>query len=613
MESSRECWPILALRGFQTREDESVIVNQLKLLAGGEAGDGVFAVSDMLALLFARAGLEVLTTQTYSSRIRGGHINASVRIAEQELHSQGDELDLLIALDLETVELHRKVVRDGGIILYDNSQGEIDLGELDQRQVTIFPIPARKIAREKLSAPIMKNIVMTGAALTAVNFDLEFEFLGYLIRERFLSKGEKIVAKNLEAANAGRDAVLQANKPHRYQMEKRQRARKMLLQGSDAVAFGALVAGCRFMASYPITPASDVMEYLVSKFPKYNGVMVQAEDELSAINMSIGAAFSGARALAASSGPGIALMIEALGLSAVTETPLVVVDVQRCGPSTGMPTRMEQADLNLLIYGAHGEIPRIVIAPSDIEECFYQTIRAFNLAEKYQCPVIIVTDQYLSQSQRTTWPFDLSKVTIDRGWLLSDEELKNLDGPFKRYLITDRGISPRTIPSQEEGIYKTTGVEHVESGNATENPDARTRMMRKRFAKLDTFRKEDMQPPKIYGNPDSDITLVGWGSTKGVILEAMERLKQEDGQDLKLMQILDIWPFPDQAVTEILKTSRQVMVVENNFTGQLANLIRQQTGIECSKVVKYNGTPFAPKELQQRLKELLAVSEKISV
>jgi 2-oxoglutarate/2-oxoacid ferredoxin oxidoreductase subunit alpha len=590
-----------------------VIVNQLKLLAGGEAGDGVFAVSDMLALLFARAGLEVLTTQTYSSRIRGGHINASVRVAEQELRSQGDELDLLIALDLETVELHRKAVQDGGIILYDNSQGEIDLGDLDLRQVTVFAIPARKIAREQLGAPIMKNIVMTGAALTAVNFDPEFEFLGYLIRERFLSKGEKIVAKNLEAAAAGRNIVLQADKSTRYQMEKRQRPRKMLLQGSDAVAFGALTAGCRFMASYPITPASDVMEYLVNKFPKYNGVMVQAEDELSAINMSIGAAFGGTRALAASSGPGIALMIEALGLAAVTETPLVVVDVQRCGPSTGMPTRMEQADLNLLIYGAHGEIPRIVIAPSDIEECFYQTVRAFNLADKYQCPVIIATDQYLSQSQRTTWPFDLAKVTVDRGWLLSDEELKNLDGQYKRYLITDRGISPRTIPSQEAGIFKTTGVEHVESGNATENPDARVRMMRKRFEKLETFRKEDMQPPQLYGNPNSDITLVGWGSTKGVILEAMEWLKQADGHDLKLMQILDLWPFPDQAVADILRTSRQVFVVENNFTGQLANLIRQQTGIECSKVVKYNGAPFAPKELYQRLKELLTISEKISV
>jgi 2-oxoglutarate ferredoxin oxidoreductase subunit alpha len=392
----------------------------------------------------------------------------------------------------------------------------------------------------------MKNIVMTGAALTAVNFDPEFEFLGGLIRERFLSKGEKVVAKNMEAAAAGRELVLQANKSNPYKMEHRERPRKLLLQGSDAVSFGALVAGCRFMASYPITPASDIMEYLVTKFPKYNGVMVQAEDELSAINMSIGAAYSGARALAASSGPGIALMIEALGLSAVTETPLVIVDVQRCGPSTGMPTRMEQADLNLLIYGAHGEIPRIVIAPSDIEECFYQTIRAFNLADKYQCPVIVATDQYLSQSQRTTWPFDLSKVAIDRGWLLTDDELNELSGPFRRYLITERGISPRTLPSQEKGIFKTTGVEHVESGNATENPDARVRMMQKRFLKLDTFRREDIQPPKIYGNPDSDLTIVGWGSTKGVILEVMARFRQEDGVDLKLMHLVDIWPFPDQ-------------------------------------------------------------------
>lgn len=589
-----------------------MIVNQLKLLTGGEAGDGVFAVSDMLALMFARAGLEILTTQTYSSRIRGGHINASVRIGERELHSQGDELDMLIALDLETVELHRKNIQDGGIVLYDNSQGEVDLSDLEQRQVTIFPIPARKIAREKLSAPIMKNIVMTGAALASVDFDAEFEFLGGLIRERFLSKGEKIVAKNMEAAAAGRELILQMNKPKRHKMEKRQRARKMLLQGSDAVAFGALTAGCRFMASYPITPASDIMEYLVAKFPKYNGVMVQAEDELAAINMAIGAAYSGTRALAASSGPGIALMIEALGLAAVTETPLVVVDVQRCGPSTGMPTRMEQADLDLLVYGAHGEIPRIVLAPSDIEECFYHTIRAFNLAEKYQCPVIVATDQYLSQSQRTTWPFDLSKVSVDRGWLVKDEDLANLDGPFRRYLITDRGISPRAIPSQEGTIFKTTGVEHVESGNATENPDARVRMMRKRFSKLDTFRKEDMLPPKIYGNPESDITLVGWGSTKGVILEVMERFKHADGLDLKLMQLLDLWPFPAQAVTALLQASRQIIVVENNFTGQMANLIRQETGIACTKMVKYNGAPFSPKELYQRLKELIVVPARVS-
>jgi len=588
-----------------------VIVNQLKLLAGGEAGDGVFAVSDMLALMFARAGLEILTTQTYSSRIRGGHINASVRVAEQEILSQGDELDLLIALDLETVELHRKNVRDHGIILYDNSQGEIDLGEFEQRHITVFPIPARKIAREKLSAPIMKNIVMTGAALTTINFDPEFEFLGDLIRQRFLSKGEKIVAKNMEAAAAGQEIIRHANKLTNYRMERRQRARKMLLQGSDAVSFGALVAGCRFMASYPITPASDIMEFLVTKFPKYNGVMVQAEDELSAINMAIGAAFSGARSLAASSGPGIALMIEALGLAAVTETPLVLVDVQRCGPSTGMPTRMEQADLNLLLYGAHGEIPRIVIAPSDIEECFYQTIRAFNLAEKYQCPVIIATDQFLSQSQRTTWPFELSKVVIDRGMLQTDEELNDLSSPFRRYLITERGISPRSIPSQEKGIFKTTGVEHVETGNATENPDARTRMMKKRFLKLDTFRQEDMQPPKLFGNPESDITIVGWGSTKGVILEVIERFRQEEALDLKLMHLVDIWPFPDQAVADVLRSSRQVVVVENNFTGQMANLIRQQTGIECSKVGKYNGAPFSPKELYQRIKEFVVISEKI--
>jgi 2-oxoglutarate ferredoxin oxidoreductase subunit alpha len=206
----------------------------------------------------------------------------------------------------------------------------------------------------------------------------------------------------------------------------------------------------------------------------------------------------------------------------------------------------------------------------------------------------------------------LSKVVIDRGWLLTDDELNELSGSFKRYLITDRGISPRTRPSQENGIFKTTGVEHVESGNATENPDARARMMQKRFLKLDTFRREDLQPPKVYGNPDSDLTIIAWGSTKGVILEVMDCLRREEGVELKLVQLVDIWPFPDQAVADILRSSRQVVVVENNFTGQMANLVRQHTGIECTKVVKYNGAPFAPKELYQRLKELIMLSEKIS-
>ncbi|MBI4639303.1 MAG: 2-oxoacid:acceptor oxidoreductase subunit alpha [Candidatus Tectomicrobia bacterium] len=582
-----------------------MIKNKLKFLVGGEAGDGVFAVGDMIALSYCRAGLEVATTQEYSSRIRGGHINCSVRAEEKPLFNHGDDLDLVIALDLDSVQKHFMRIRKGGILLYDNSGPKFSAAEFAKRpDLKIFPLPAKNLAKDRLGMPVMKNVIMVGAAAGLTDFDPDFAVLRTILEGMFLRKGIQVVNKNIEAAEIGRDQVKNLGIETGYKLEPIERSDpKMLIDGNDAFSFGALVAGCRFVASYPITPASDVMEYMVRKFPKYNGVMVQAEDELAALNMTIGAAFAGARAMTSSSGPGISLMMEALGLASMTETSLVIADIQRCGPSTGMPTKTEQGDLSMLIYGSHGETPRIVLAPSDTEECFWFAIRAFNLAEKYQCPVIFASDQYLGQSKRTIPRFDLGKVEIDRGLLLSEEELKDVEKYF-RYAYTETGVSPRVIPSTRKGIFKTSGAEHDDWGNATENPEIRVKMMDKIFRKLD-FARAEMLPPHILGNRKSDVTLIGWGSTKGIILEAMEMLKEEDGIDLKLMHITDVWPFPDEFVSNVMGASKKNIVIENNFTGQMASLIRSKTGYDSIKILKYDGRPFAPRELYHRVKDVL--------
>ena len=577
-----------------------MIKNRLRMLVGGEAGDGVFATSDMMALAFARSGLEVFTTQWYSSRIRGGHIHTKVRVDENEIMCHADGLDLLFAMDRETVELHHPKLVPGGILLYDSSDGVLKLDALNQRGVKVFGIPARKIARDILQAPVMKNVILIGAAFALLDFDPDFKTLRGIIGQRFLRKGREIVDKNIDAATMGlKEVKALLNGSPGYRLERVAKEPRILITGNEATALGALVAGCRFISGYPITPATDILEFMAEHMPKYNGVVVQAEDELAAINMAIGAGFSGVRAMTATSGPGLSLMVEATGLAGITETPVVIVDVQRVGPSTGMPTRTEQGDLNLIIFGAHGDAPRIVLAPSDLQECFYMTARAFNLAEKYQCPVFIASDQYIGQGKRTTEPFDLNRVIIERGDLLT--EGRNLN-KFLRYADTETGISPRPLITGEGPIVKTTGVQHVETGHATENPELRARGMDKLFRKMKHARRE-LKGPRVYGREDAPFTIVSWGSTKGVILEVMRRL-WEEGVDIKLMHITDIWPFPDEKVSQVLSDSTLNICVENNFSGQLAGLIKRQTGMDTFKILSYSGDPISPENLYQALKEI---------
>ncbi len=381
--------------------------------------------------------------------------------------------------------------------------------------------------------------------------------------------------------------------------------RRMFMIGNDAIALGALAAGTRFMAAYPITPASEIMEYLIKKLPKFGGTVIQTEDEIAAATMAIGANFGGVRSFTASAGPGLSLMMEAIGLSGMTEQPLVVVDTQRGGPSTGLPTKQEQSDLMAMLYGTHGEIPKVVIAPSTMEEAFFDTIQAFNIAEELQLPVILMTDLQLSLGKQSVEPFDYNKIEIRRGKIVMDDLEEAADKAyFKRYEDTEDGISPRVLPGTLHGIHHVTGVEHDETGKPSEATGNRQTQMDKRFRKLESLKFDN----PVYVNApheEADILLVGFNSTRGAIEEVQERLNAQ-GMKVNHAHIRLIHPFPSAEMAPLITQAKKVIVVENNYTGQLANIMKMNVGghDKIATITKYNGTPFLPGELENRVKEL---------
>ncbi|MFC1964256.1 2-oxoacid:acceptor oxidoreductase subunit alpha, partial [Chloroflexota bacterium] len=404
--------------------------------------------------------------------------------------------------------------------------------------------------------------------------------------------GGKVVEKNLKAAQAGFDYV---KKNHRGRFRRRLRpvgaTRRMLLTGNEAMALGAIAAGCKFMSAYPMTPASSIMEYLVSKEKDLDLVMVHAEDEIAAVNMAIGAGFAGVRAMTATSGSGFCLMVEGLGLAGITETPVVIIDAQRPGPAVGLPTRTEQGDLQFVLHAHHGEFPRAVLAPASIEDAFGVTVKAFNIAEKYQLPVIILTDQHLASSYTTVDRFDLAKVAIDRGSLYSPEQGKEAD--YRRHQVTRDGISPRAFPGMSKALVVTDGDEHDETGHLTEDARIRAAQVEKRMRKLVGLSRE-ITPPRRYGPAKAETTLIGWGSTWGALREATDILRR-GGASINLLHLNELWPFPAKAVARIMDKAERCYVVESNATGQLARLIRAETGKKASgQVLKYDGRPLTP-------------------
>lgn len=578
---------------------------QLSWKVGGQQGEGIESTGEIFASALNRLGYYLYGYRHFSSRIKGGHTNNKIRVSTKPLNSISDDLHILVAFDQETIDVNIHELREDGIVIADAKFNPVVTEGFEAR---LFAVPFTEIAAE-LGTSLMKNMVAVGA--TSAILGLTADSYQDVVEDIFLKKGTTVVEKNMEAIRAGADFFRNEagdNMPD-LQLAAADGKKRMFMIGNDAIGMGAVAAGSRFMAAYPITPASEIMEYMIKKLPEFGGAVIQTEDEIAACTMAIGANYAGVRSFTASAGPGLSLMAEAIGLSGMTEQPLVIMDTQRGGPSTGLPTKQEQSDLMAMIFSTHGDIPKIVITPSTVEEAFYDTVEAFNLAEEFQCPVILVTDLALSLGKQTVEPLDFSKVEIRRGALqpLGEEIPEREDKAYyKRYEVTESGVSNRVIPGMKNGIHHVTGVEHDETGKPSESPENRKSQMDKRLRKLTYLPHTFKDPLFVHAeHEEADLLVIGVNSTRGTIEEAMPRL-EADGVKVNHAQVRLLHPFPTEALKPLIDRAKKVVVVENNATAQLANIIKMNVGdVKIESVLKYDGNPFLPSELHQTCKELV--------
>lgn len=575
------------------------MLHQLSWKVGGQQGEGIESTGEIFSTAMNRLGYHLYGYRHFSSRIKGGHTNNKITVRPTPVQVIADDLDILVAFDQETIDVNYQELTENSIILADAKFSPVNP---EDSKAPLYAVGFTEIAAE-LGTSLMKNMVAIGATSALLNLD-EAVFQS-VVDEIFGRKGEEVVAKNLEAIKRGREEVVAqiGDRVGAWELAPADGQRRLFMIGNDAVALGALAAGSRFMAAYPITPASEIMEYMIKKMPLVGGAVIQTEDEIAAATMAIGANFGGVRAFTASAGPGLSLMMEAIGLSGMTEQPLVIVDTQRGGPSTGLPTKQEQSDLMAMVYGTHGEIPKVVIAPSTGEEAFFDTIQAFNIAEELQLPVIIMTDLQLSLGKQTVEPFDYSKINIRRGKIVDSVEESDTKDYFKRYEVTEDGVSPRILPGVKGGIHHVTGVEHDEQGKPSEATGNRRAQMDKRFRKLEHLKFDN--PLHVNAPHDeADVLVVGFNSTRGTIEEAMAHLEAQ-GIKANHAHVRLLFPFPAEEMRPLMDKAKRVVVVENNATGQLANMLKMNVGghQKIANVLKYDGTPFLPRELAQLVKE----------
>jgi 2-oxoglutarate ferredoxin oxidoreductase subunit alpha len=561
-------------------------------MVGGEAGQGVQSVGFLLAKVFARGGYHIFADQDYESRVRGGHNFFRVRVSNDKVNAIAEDVDILIALDSDSIELHQAEMAGPGIIIFDGEK----IKGVSSNNGSLLSVPLEKLAEEKAGAKLMMNTVALGAAVAAVKYDLNI--LNALLLDWFGK--DEVGDKNVAAAKAGYDYVRSEHKADFRKIEPLSETKRMLLNGNEALSLGAIAAGCKFMAAYPMTPASSIMEYMAAKSKEFDLVMVHTEDEIAAINMAIGAAYAGVRAMTATSGSGLCLMVEGIGLAGITETPIVIIDGQRPGPAVGLPTRTEQGDLQFVLHAHHGDFPRAVLAPATIEDAFWIAVKAFNLAEEYQLPVIVLTDQHLASSYSTVDQLDLSQVTIERGTLFSEK--KDDPSEYMRHKVTKSGISPRAFPGLGKALVVTDCDEHDEKGHLTEDARERTAQVEKRLRKIVPLKKE-IDTPQEYGPQRAETALIGWGSTYGAIREAVDILRKED-VSVNMLHLNELWPFPAKAVTDTIERARNSYIIESNATGQLARLIKAETGRDVSgRILKFDGRPFTPAYIAEAVKK----------
>ncbi|HYU21463.1 MAG TPA: 2-oxoacid:acceptor oxidoreductase subunit alpha [Chloroflexota bacterium] len=569
--------------------------DDLVIRVAGEAGEGVLSTGQLITLAAARAGYGVLTDSVPPSEIKGGHSLFQIRLSSHRLQSRGDTIDILLAFNQEGYEKNIGELREGGLLLYDSGDFTPPENPGTYRQ---HALPLTDIARKELQFELGKNVVAVGAV--AALFGLDPEYVKRLLHQRFARKGEDILNKNLKALEAGINYV-ERNIPERgtLQLESSPPSdqKRIVVSGNQAVALGALAAGCRVYAGYPITPATDIMEFLASELPKVGGAVVQAEDEMAAIGMALGASYAGRRAMTATSGPGFSLMVELLGLAAMAEIPVVVVDAQRAGPSTGMPTRQEQGDLFLAATGGHGEIQRIVLAPVSVSDCFTQAVNAFSLAERCQLPVVVLSDTILGVRTESIPTPDLSSAKVaDRlRYEGNGHAGPGLESGYRRYQFTESGISPMAIPGTEGGQYVATGLEHNESGRPRSDAANHRDMTKKRMNKLELARQA-APPPHVYGDEDADVGVLCWGSTWGVVVEAIDVARQK-GLKVAALAPRMLWPLPDHQIKPFLESKRIVLVPETNYSGQFAQLVRARYLRDVTPVNEFTGAAFKVSQL----------------
>jgi 2-oxoglutarate ferredoxin oxidoreductase subunit alpha len=562
---------------------------------GGEAGMGLESSGAGFAQALTRGGLYAFGLPDYYSRIRGGHNFFSIRLSSEPLVSHAEPVHLVLALDVETIRRHVGDLVPGGAVVYDEEEEVPE--DLRRSDVKFFPVPLTKLAEERGGRAIMRNTVAFGVAAGLMRFDPSY--LDSVIRGNFAPKGQKVIDANLRVAEAGVEASDPFQEDFQFHAEAVPDAPpRMILNGNEAFALGALAGGCRFVATYPMTPGSPVLHWFAAHAHDHGAVIKHAESEIAAINMAIGAGFQGARAMCPTSGGGFSLMVEALGLAGITEVPVVVYNAQRPGPATGMPTRTEQADMLFMLNAAQGEFPRFLLAPGTVEQSFRIGWQAFNLAERYQTPTLVMSDHYLAAAYRTV-EFDVlgfDEVEIDRGELLTDEELDQLEEPYKRYKVTESGVSPRATPGHPNAVWVSSANEHDEFGAISEDAENRTTQADKRMRKMNGMSR-DVDDPTLYGPEEAEVTLVCWGSTYGPAREAVRRLNEEQADKANLLHFTAPHPFPPGAEAALRRAKRTV-VVEGNVTGQLETLIRARTGLSVDESIrKYDGRPFSPEYL----------------
>ena len=565
------------------------MAEDLTIMIGGGAGQGLQAMGQVLARSLARSGLHVFANQEYESRIRGGHSFFQIRASTSQVDAQQEVVDVLVALDEETIHLHEDQIASHGILIYDS-----DLIKTEYSGDRYLPLPLSTLSREVGGSARMANTLAAGAAWASMGLDAQI--VEGLLEKMFGRHGAEVVERNVKVLRAGYE---RGEKMRRDQLllEAPGGPSRMLLSGNEAVALGAIAGGCQFYCAYPMSPSTGVMEFLAGRGAPFGIVVEQAEDEIAAINMAIGASFMGVRSMTGTSGGGFALMAEGLGLAGCAEIPLVIFEAQRPGPATGMPTRTGQGDLLFLTFASQDEFPRVVLAPTTAESAFRLTASAFNLADRHQTPVFVLSDHHLAASYWTVDSLPTDDVVVDRGELATEEELA-AGADYLRYRFTPSGLSPRAWPGQGTALVASTGDEHDESGHISEDAEIRTGMVDKRWKKM-----EGLGAPGLEADIQEGATtvLLGWGSTYGAIREAAERLRTE-GEKVSWIQLHRLWPFPSEELTELLRGQDKIVVVEGNSMGQMARLMRMETGIQATgEIHKYDGRPFSPEDIVEGL------------